>query len=323
MAITYKIENDTSSKWVKLITINSDSDINIFTSNFEVKIIDIFQHFNGEYLNSEDTFQFEEYLKTILSDDSEVPSTFYITGNDEDFRNYVNNDLTSLLSSGIQFWMEGTNCLKIRIVCAGKCNDADDFIGYAYPYFKINFGTNETLEFIVPIIPIIEMGIPEKQYPDKEDQQLPNDISRTSYDWEHNTVGTDVNLYVNNSTATSSNYRETPEYTPKYIVKSSAYRNDYLVTGETTDIFTGETIQRNFDFVSAFISSKLENKMTKTSIDLPYDIDEKDPVDYTYVTDGTNTLSGKLYCTEFIQIIEDSGTIPKIKDNSVVLKFEV
>ena len=120
MAITYKIENDTSSKWVKLITINSDSDINIFTSNFEVKIIDIFQHFNGEYLNGEDTFQFEEYLKTILSDDSEVPPAFYINGGDENFSHYVNNDLTSLLSSGIQFWMEGTNCLKIRIVCAGK-----------------------------------------------------------------------------------------------------------------------------------------------------------------------------------------------------------
>ena len=310
MALTYKIENDALSKWVKLITINSDSGINIWSRSFKLTIIDIFQYFNGEYLNSEDTFKFEEYLKEILKEDSPYPPKFNVDGIYVGY--YVNNDISFLISNGIQLWLEGDKCLKIRVTC-----NINENAGFSYPYFRIHFDTDETLEFLVPIIPIIEMGIPEKQTPAEEDPQLPDDISRTKYDWEHNTVGTNVNLYVNNSQAT------TGYTTPLYVVKSSAYRNDYLVNGETTDIFTGETIQRNFDFASAFISSKLENKTTNTSIDLHYDIEEKELEDYTYVTDGTNTITGKLYCTEYTQIIEDSGTIPKIKNNSVVLKFEV
>ena len=114
MALTYKIENDALSKWVKLITINSDSEINIWSTSFKLTIIDIFQYFNGEYLNSEDTFQFEEYLKEILKEDSTY-CKFNVDG--RTVGSYVNNDISFLISNGIQLWLEGDKCLKIRVTC--------------------------------------------------------------------------------------------------------------------------------------------------------------------------------------------------------------
>ena len=60
---TYSITEDPKSKWVKVITIHSDDQININSASFNITVKEQFEYFINDYLAAGDTFAIEELYK--------------------------------------------------------------------------------------------------------------------------------------------------------------------------------------------------------------------------------------------------------------------
>lgn len=332
---TFTIYKDSNFEYVKNIVITTDYNINIHSQNFKIEVKDLFEHFYSDYFTNE--FGLEECLKY------DITPTLIIDNNNVDV--YNNSTYDDLIRNGIQFYCIQSKKLVIRIAGAGKNNINGTgyntgYVGFCAPELNITLNDNENLYIKTFIFPIIqsEPPIPEEDPPAPtgvKAQILPENVSRTGYEWNNSNTKND--LYVNNSSATSSYKYEDYEasndtpivYTQNYVVKSSAIVNDYLLSGETYDIFTSATKTRNFNFEdysdpsSGILKSYIYNEYDGTSENLPFTCETTTISNYPIVKSNQYVLSSDLHCFEIIQAIKTSSTEPKVRKNIVKLDFEV
>ena len=275
---------------------------------------------------------------------------------------YNNSSYDNLIENGIQFWLEGDDNKKliIRIVTKGHSTinpsgygywntdtrqyDYTEYVGFTIANFTITLNKNEGFKTDVFMVPSIRTNDPEKLIPSAEDkvQILPDGYDRVGFDWNGDGKGLN-NLYVNNTDPmVTSAYEYTqasaipnkwytvgPDnlsayLTPEYVVKSSAYINEYLKYGLTKDLLTGEMSARNFTMTIANFDSYLYDEYRNTYIELPMDYDEKEGEDTIYVSANNECVSGTLYCSEIVQHIVNSADNPgKIRKNQVKLEFGI
>jgi hypothetical protein len=237
------------------------------------------------------------------------------------------------------------------------------YVGFTIANFNITLNTSERLNFNSFNIPKIVMGTP---VPDTDEYNPPlssyyeltghiiSGAIRTNYDWNDDYHGID-NLFVNYTTEdmagnsaneysqypldddtysahwkTSAHIITPPKYLQrKYIVKSSAYLNDYLVSGITEDLYDTTspddvvTAYRGMNFTSANVKSYLKDEYTNKKILLPYDMTTTKIPNFKYIDSNNHCISGDLYCYEIIQSIEDSSCSGKIRKNQVKLELEI
>lgn len=334
---TFSIKNDDNFEYVKNITIESEQNINLQDPNFKIEIKDLFEHFYSDYFN--DSFGFEECLKY------DTEPTLII--NSTNIGIYQNSSDTELVKNGIQIYPIASNKLLIRVAGAGLNNieesDKPDYntgyVGFCVPEFNITLNDTEDILYIKTFIfPIIQSDNPipvegTAPTPGTKTHFLPTDVtSRTGYDWNDN--GLVINdLYVNNSSATSAYHYDcdkeptyvSPVLTQEYEINSSAIVNDYLLSGETYDIFTSDNVQRDFDFEahSGILNSYIYNEYDKSTENIPFIGNQETINNYTIVTDGTYVLSSDLHCFVVTQTIKTSSTDPIVRKNIVKLDFEV
>ena len=196
------------------------------------------------------------------------------------------------------------------------------------------------------MVPVVHSGDPEKESPTDEEQvqKLPDGEDRVDFIWNEATnLGMD-NLYVNstmptniasaygylqasakpNKWFTEGPYSLNSYPTPVYIVKSSAYINEYLKDGQTKDLITGEMSSRNFTITEDNFNSYLYDEYSKTYIDLPIKQTNTTVEDTIYVSANNECVSGTLYCYEMTQTIINSADDPgKIRKNQVKLELEI
>lgn len=231
------------------------------------------------------------------------------------------------------------------------------YVGFTIANFNITLYESERLVFNCFNIPKVVMGdpIPFDEYTEssawEEEPHVLSGNIRTDYMWNYDynksEYGYDA-LFVNNTSGTSAYYyeqtsaddgihwnTESPDYkepyiTPVYCVKSSAYLNDYLVSGMTTDLYLSTTYSaveavRGFEFTSANVQSYLINEYSKKKIKLPYDF-PSEPIlmdEYKFIEANGNCVSSDVYCYEIIQKIEDSSCSGLMRDNQVKLELEI
>ena len=121
---TYNITEDPNNKWVKLITINTNYDIDISNDVFNITVKDQLEYFIGSHIKDGSTFELEELFQkdtfpTLVLSNKPVNTNGVIISNVLD---YCNSDYDSLVKNGIQFWVDGVNkrTLTIRVVTKGK-----------------------------------------------------------------------------------------------------------------------------------------------------------------------------------------------------------
>ena len=238
------------------------------------------------------------------------------------------------------------------------------YVGFTIANFNITLNNYERLVFNSFNLPKVVMGTP---VPDS-DEYNPETVSsyaeltghiisgaiRTNYDWNDDNHGID-NLFVNYTTPdkegnsaneysqypldddtysahwkTSAHIITPPKYLQrKYIVKSSAYLNDYLVSGITEDLYDTTspddvvTAYRGMNFTSGNVKSYLKDEYTNKKILLPYDMTTTKIPNFKYIDSNNQCISGDLYCYEIIQSIEDSSCSGKIRKNQVKLELEI
>ena len=168
-----------------------------------------------------------------------------------------------------------------------------------------------------------------------------------NYDYNKSEYGYDA-LFVNNTSGTSAylyeqtseddgihwntekpKYKE-PAITPVYCVKSSAYLNDYLVSGITTDLYlsttdSAVTAVRGFEFTTSSVQSYLMNEYSKKKIPLDYYF-PPEPIlmdEYKFIEANGNCVSSDVYCYEIIQKIEDSSCSGLMSNNQIRLDLEI
>lgn len=231
------------------------------------------------------------------------------------------------------------------------------YVGFTIANFNITLNESERLVFNCFNIPKVVMGdpIPFDEYTESSSwSEEPHVLSgniRTDYMWNYDynksEYGYDA-LFVNNTSGTSAYYYEqtsaddgihwntkSPDYkepyiTPVYCVKSSAYLNDYLVSGMTTDLYlsttdSAVTAVRGFEFTESSVNSYLINEYSKKKIRLPYDF-PSEPIlmdEYKFIEANGNCVSSDVYCYEIIQKIEDSSCSGLMRDNQVKLDLEI
>jgi hypothetical protein len=276
---------------------------------------------------------------------------------------YNNSDYDSLVKNGIQFWVDGVTkrTMHIRFSAKGKSSVNEDgyvifnpklndyiktgYVGFTIAQFNITLNSQEKLMFNVFNIPRLVTGNPEKLNPEAEEKPhiLPSGTDRVDYDWNENEQGTD-NLYLNNVSANApsaiiydqypTDYNEifwstsaeviTGIRTPEYIVKSSAYLNDYLVNGETYDLLSGGYTSRNMHVGSAMIKSVLYNEYSEEEMSLPYDFGEEQLIeDVKFIESNGDYISDNLYVTEITQHLIDTTSSMNHVSNQVKLKVEI
>lgn len=235
------------------------------------------------------------------------------------------------------------------------------YVGFTIANFNITLNNSERLNFNSFNIPKIVMGTP---VPDTTPETVSSYAEltghiisgaiRTNYDWNDDYHGID-NLFVNYTTSsmagnsaneysqytldddtysahwkTSANIITPPKYLQrKYIVKSSAYLNDYLVSGITEDLYDTTspddivTACRGMNFTSGNVKSYLNDEYTNKKILLPYNMTTTKIPNFKYIDSNNQCISGDLYCYEIIQSIEDSSCSGKIRKNQVKLELEI
>lgn len=432
---SYIIEDAKDNKWVKIITIHSNNDIDLNSDAFNITVKDQFEYFINDFLSTGDTFELEELFKKDTEPTIEIcknaksyvlqncftcngigtitctacngfgmiypprhpahpcaecgghdltPGRGYITcptcngdryarticDNEpmytENYENtiykYNNSDDLSLIKNGIQFWLEDSKTLKIRVVTKGKStlneegytiynpitHDRKDtgYVGFSVAHFIISLNDSENLVFYCFLIPKVETDdpVPEDDDPDYKPHYPEPGFDRVDYDWNQDGKGIN-NLYVN--TTSSFEYTSAYEYkqyqdpsthkwktegpdgltaypTPKYIVKSSAFTNDYLFDDYTDDLLNGGESARGFDFVSANVNSYLYNEYTQKKIRLPFDFDEdKQSEEIVYFKSGNEQVFGTVYWHEIIQEIVDTTCSGIVRKNQVKLELEI
>ena len=233
-----------------------------------------------------------------------------------------------------------------------------NYVGFTIANFNITLNGSERLVFNCFNIPRVVMGNPipsSTNYTvpsawEEEPHVLSGNI-RTDYMWNYdynkseycydalfvnNTSGTSAYLYEQTSADDGIHWNtKSPEYkkpfiTPVYCVKSSAYLNDYLVSGITTDLYLSTTDSavyavRGFEFTKSSVNSYLINEYSKKKIRLPYDF-PPEPIlmdEYKFIEANGNCVSSDVYCYEIIQKIEDSSCSGLISDNQIRLDLEI
>lgn len=233
-----------------------------------------------------------------------------------------------------------------------------EYVGFTIANFNITLNGSERLVFNCFNIPRVVMGDPipsSTNYTvpsawEEEPHVLSGNI-RTDYMWNYdynkseygydalfvnNTSGTSAYLYEQTSADdgihwnTKSPVPQKPFITPVYCVKSSAYLNDYLVNGETTDLYlstpdSAVTAVRGFEFTKSSVNSYLINEYSKKKIILPYDF-PSEPIlmdEYKFIEANGNCVSSDVYCYEIVQKIEDSSCSGLMSDNQIRLDLEI
>lgn len=233
-----------------------------------------------------------------------------------------------------------------------------EYVGFTIANFNITLNGSESLVFNCFNIPRVVMGDPipsSTNYTvpsawEEEPHVLSGNI-RTDYMWNYdynkseygydalfvnNTSGTIAYLYEQTSADdgihwnTKSPVPQKPFITPVYCVKSSAYLNDYLVNGETTDLYlstpdSAVTAVRGFEFTESSVNSYLINEYSKKKIRLPYDF-PPEPIlmdEYKFIEANGNCVSSDVYCYEIVQKIEDSSCSGLMSDNQIRLDLEI
>lgn len=232
------------------------------------------------------------------------------------------------------------------------------YVGFTIANFNITLNGSERLVFNCFNIPRVVMGDPipsSTNYTvpsawEEEPHVLSGNI-RTDYMWNYDynksEYGYDA-LFVNNTSGTSAYlYEQTsendgihwntksPEYkkpfiTPVYCVKSSAYLNDYLISGITTDLYlsttdSAVTAVRGFEFTTSSVQSYLMNEYSKKKIPLDYYF-PPEPIlmdEYKFIEANGNCVSSDVYCYEIVQKIEDSSCSGLMSDNQIRLDLEI
>ncbi len=233
-----------------------------------------------------------------------------------------------------------------------------NYVGFTIANFNITLNGSERLVFNCFNIPRVVMGNPipsSTNYTvpsawEEEPHVLSGNI-RTDYMWNYdynkseygydalfvnNTSGTSAYLYEQTSADDGINWNtkspipQKPFITPIYCVKSSAYLNDYLVNGETTDLYlsttdSAVTAVRGFEFTKSSVNSYLINEYSKKKIPLDYYF-PPEPIlmdEYKFIEANGNCVSSDVYCYEIIQKIEDSSFSGLISDNQIRLDLEI
>lgn len=278
---------------------------------------------------------------------------------------YNNADDLSLIENGVQFWLNDNKTLVIRVITKGKNKSGKgyrlynpvtetsydtEYVGFCVAHFNIKLNDKETIKFDCTLMPKIDMNdpIPSAENPDYFPHFPASGYDRVDYDWNEDGYGIN-NLYVNNTSSfDSSAYKYEQDYnsatnkwftkgplssenyaTPLYIVESSAYTNDYLLTDKTVDLLdSGYSAARGFKFKNENVKSTLYDEYTQTFIDLPYE-----PYDFsatqksknvTYFSASDDFVSGTIYWNEITQQIINSADHPgKIRKNQVKLDIEI
>lgn len=233
-----------------------------------------------------------------------------------------------------------------------------NYVGFTIANFNITLNGSERLVFNCFNIPRVVMGNPipsSTNYTvpsawEEEPHVLSGNI-RTDYMWNYDYNNSEYGydaLFVNNTNGTSAylyeqtsaddgihwntekpKYKE-PAITPVYCVKSSAYLNDYLVNGETTDLYlstpdSAVSAVRGFEFTKSSVNSYLINEYSKKKIRLPYDF-PPEPIlmdEYKFIEANGNCVSSDVYCYEIVQKIEDSSCSGLMSDNQIRLDLEI
>lgn len=227
------------------------------------------------------------------------------------------------------------------------------YVGFTIANFNITLNDKERLLFDCFLIPKIKTSDP---YPLEynpplssyyEDDHIISGAIRTDYDWNDDGKGID-NLYVNNVTSgqysmiyeqyptlvissLSSNWvtsvkKDTDNYneTPMYIVKSSAYLNDYLVEASAWDLLSGTVSQRHMTIQEKQLKSYLYNEYTRKKLNLEFELDDYTTYPETIVSSyGGDSISSTMYCYEITQKIEDSSCSGFMRENQVKLELEI
>ncbi len=237
------------------------------------------------------------------------------------------------------------------------------YVGFTIANFNITLNTTERLNFNSFNIPKIVMGTPvpnTEYYPEtvssySESGHIISGAIRTNYDWNDDCHGID-NLFVNYTTEdmagnsaneysqypldddtysahwkTSAHIITPPKYLQrKYIVKSSAYLNDYLVSGITEDLYDTTSpddvvsATRGFEFTSASVKSYLYDEYTQKKLNLPFTMSALPVIPSAHFLESNGEyVYDDLYCYEIIQNIEDSSCSGKIRKNQVKLELEI
>ena len=273
---------------------------------------------------------------------------------------YYNSNDYSLIKNGIQFWLDDNKTLIIRIVTKGKSNanvdgykiynpithhlDKTGFVGFCIANFNITLNDSENLLFDCALMPRVDTDDPVTENPVFKPHVVPDGYDRVDFDWNCDGNGLN-NLYVNNTSSFDSSayeykqaynntthkwFTEGPKQldnsaTPLYVVKSSAFTNDYLLFGETYDLINGGMSAREFDFVKDNVKSTLYDEYTDKYIKLPFEFeDEQKAKDIIYYGNNSDYISGTVYWHEITQTITNTADHPgKIRKNQVKLELEI
>lgn len=338
---TYNIIEEQNNHWIKRITVQFDTVIDTVNSNkFSIIVKDRLEHFVGSHIKDNSSFELEELFR------NDKYCTLKI--DKENYTDYMNADDYSLIKNGIQFWLsDDSKVMYIRIIPKGQSTinpngyslfnpyngdyEISYYVGFDIATFNISV-EDEFLCFDCYNLPKVVMGDPipgvEEYTEPSAWSETPHVLSgniRTDYDWNDDYKGID-NLYVNNSDSIPVDQKPTPIY----IVKSSAYVDYYLVSGDTVDFFestVGDVVSATRDLIltSGNFDSYLLDELTNNRIDIEYDFTET-PIseeDINYVSVEGNTVSSKLYCYEITQTISTSATDGLVKKNQLNLDLEI
>ena len=296
-------------------------------------------------------------LHTICGDEPMYDQVF-----PNSIQTYYNSNDYSLIQNGIQFWLDDDKTLIIRVVTKGYSSANEDgykiynpithdlyntrFVGFCIANFNITLNDSENLLFDCALMPRVDTDDPVTENTYFKPHIVPDGYDRVDFDWNGDGNGLN-NLYVNNTSAFDSSaygyeqaynntthkwYTKGPEQlgntpAPEYIVKSSAFTNDYLLTDKTYDLLNGGISARGFDFVKDNVKSTLYDEYTDKYIELPFKFDEDIDIqskEIKYFSAGNAFVSGTIYWHEIKQTITNSADHPsKIRKNQVKLELEI
>lgn len=342
------------------ININSDSFSIKIKEAFEYFIYDYLS--TGDTFELEERLKFDTEPTVEISINAKdlVPGDGMARWNS--VPKYNNADDLSLIENGVQFWLNDNKTLVIRVITKGKNKSGKgyrlynpvtetsydtEYVGFCVAHFNIKLNDKETIKFDCTLMPKIDMNDPitSAENPDYFPHFPASGYDRVDYDWNEDGYGIN-NLYVNNTSSfDSSAYKYEQDYnsatnkwftkgplstansaTPLYIVESSAYTNDYLLTDKTVDLLdSGYSAARGFEFKEKNVKSTLYDEYTQTFIDLPYDFDTtQNSKNVTYFSASDDFVSGTIYWNEITQQIINSADHPgKIRKNQVKLDIEI
>jgi hypothetical protein len=222
------------------------------------------------------------------------------------------------------------------------------YVGFTVADFNITLNQQEKLLFKCFNVPKLIMDDPVRLNDldvsaIEKPHVVPSGETRVDFNWNDDANG-DNYLYVNNTypdTYTSASiYDQYPTdineifwdtsgtfikgpLTPQYVVKSSAYINDFLHDESTYDLLTGEISSRNFITTSAMMKSSLYNEFSQKEIVLSSYFGEETCIPMTYIESNNQCISGNMWCNEIIQYLTDDTSGSKMVQNQVKLSLEI